>query len=298
MALAADLEVLTPFRPASDSLVKGVWKASRKNPAGAVAGLLCIGLIFLAIFGPDVTPYPANRVDFPRLAAPSFTHPFGTDNLFRDMFARVIVGARNSLGIAFAAIAVSTVIGVILGVSSGYLGGKLDLLTSRFIDVMLAYPALVFIIFVTTIFRPSLESIAVAIGLVLAPGTTRVVRSATIGVRNQPFIEAAIALGNNHFRIMYRHVLPNVAAPIIVIASVQIGVAILIEAAISFLGLGVSSPSNPSWGRMLQETRPAWQLAWWTAIVPGAAISIAVLSFNIFGDALRDALDPRLRGSR
>jgi peptide/nickel transport system permease protein len=298
MALAADLEIQTPFRPASDNWLKGVGKAARKNPAGAVAGVLCVFLVFLAIFGPDVSPYPANRVDFPRLAAPTLTHPFGTDNLFRDMLARVIVGARNSLGIAFAAIAVSTVIGVVLGVSSGYLGGKLDLFTSRFIDVMLAYPALVFIIFFTTIFRPSLLTVAIAIGLVLAPGTTRVVRSATIGVRAQPFVEAAVALGNGQFRIMYRHILPNVAAPIIVIASVQIGTAILIEAAISFLGLGVSSPTNPSWGRMLQETRPAWQLAWWTAIVPGLAISLAVLSFNLFGDALRDALDPRLRGSR
>jgi peptide/nickel transport system permease protein len=149
-----------------------------------------------------------------------------------------------------------------------------------------------------TIFGREFLVISLAIAIILTPGMTRVVRGATIGVRHQPFVEAATAIGNSEFRIMYRHILPNIAAPIIVIASLNIGIAILIEAAISFLGLGVSSALNPSWGRMLQETRPSWQLAWWTMIVPGLAISIAVLSFNIFGDALRDALDPRLRGSR
>jgi peptide/nickel transport system permease protein len=163
---------------------------------------------------------------------------------------------------------------------------------------MLAYPALVFVIFMVAIFGRQFATISVAIGLILTPGATRIVRSATIGVRNLQYIEAARALGGTDIWIMFRHVLPNVAAPIIVIASVNVGLAILIEAAISFLGLGVSSPTNPSWGRMLQETRTYWQTAWWTMIVPGAAISIAVLSFNMFGDALRDALDPRLRGSR
>jgi len=138
----------------------------------------------------------------------------------------------------------------------------------------------------------------VAIGLILTPYTTRVVRTAVLGVRNLQYIEAATALGSGHLRIMARHVLPNVAAPIIVVASVNIGLAILIEASVSFLGLGVSSDTNPSWGRMLQETRNVWQQAWWTAIIPGAAISVAVLAFNVFGDALRDALDPRLRGTR
>jgi ABC-type dipeptide/oligopeptide/nickel transport system permease subunit len=298
MAVAVDLEILTEPRVGSPGFLKAAGRAARKNPAGAVAGVVCVLLILLAIFGPEVSPYSPNRVDFQRLQAPTLSHPFGTDNLFRDMFSRIIVGARNSLGVAFGAIAVSTTLGVILGITSGYVGGRLDLAVSRVIDVMLAYPALVFIIFFVTIFRPSFLTIAIAIGLILTPGTTRVVRGATLGVKNQQFIEAAIALGNRPLRIMYRHILPNVAAPIIVIASVQIGTAILIEAAISFLGIGISSASNPSWGRMLQETRPAWHQAWWTAIVPGIAISTAVLSFNLFGDALRDALDPRLRGTR
>jgi peptide/nickel transport system permease protein len=213
------------------------------------------------------------------------------------MLSRIIVGAKNSLGIAFTAIAVSTVLGITLGVTSGYFGSALDLGVSRFIDVMLAYPPLVFVIFMVAIFGREFGTIAIGIGLILTPSTTRIVRSATIGVRGLAYIEAAKSLGATDLRIMYRHVLPNVAAPIIVIASVNIGLAILIEAAVSFLGQGVSSPTNPSWGRMLQETRQYWQTSWWTMIFPGVAITFAVLAFNIFGDALRDWLDPRLRGS-
>jgi peptide/nickel transport system permease protein len=301
MALTAeslDIDLRGTSLSEGTGFLRGLARAARKNPVGAIAGVMCLLLVLLAIFGPMLAPYSATRVDFPRLVAPSAAHPFGTDNLLRDIFSRILIGTRNSLGIAFASIAVSTVLGVLLGVTSGYLAGYVDLAVSRFIDVTLAFPPLVFLIFFLTIFKPSMFTVALGIGLVLTPGTTRIVRSATIAVRHLAFVEAAVALGNTPFRIMYRHILPNVAATIIVIASVQIGTAILIEAAISFLGLGVSSAANPSWGRMLQETRTVWQLAWWTCVVPGLAISIAVLSFNIFGDALRDALDPRLRGSR
>src|SRR5688572_11482621 len=275
-----------------------ILRNARRNPVGAAAGIACFGLILLAVFGATLAPYDASNISFERLQAPSADHPFGTDSLSRDLLSRIMHGAWNSLGVAFVAIAVSMVLGVTLGVMSGYLGGAIDLVTSRFIDVMLAYPAIVFVIFFVTIFGREFHSVAIAIGLILVPGTTRIVRSATIGVKHQQFIEAAISIGSSPMRIMLRHVLPNVAAPIIVIASVQIGVAILVEAAISFLGQGVSSATNPSWGRMLNEMRPSWQLAWWTMIVPGAAISSAVIAFNIFGDALRDWLDPRLRGSR
>jgi peptide/nickel transport system permease protein len=255
-------------------------------------------MVLLALFGPSIAPYSANDTSFPRLAQPSLDHPFGTDNLFRDMFSRVLVGARNSLGVGFAAVFVSTLIGIILGISSGYLGGAGDLIVSRIMDIMLAYPGLVFLIFVVTIFGPTFLSISVAIGLYMTPSATRIIRSATISVRHQQFIEAALSVGCSPIRIMVRHVFPNVASSIIVIATIQIGAAILAEAALSFLGLGVSSAQNPSWGRMLQETKPVWQAAWWTAIVPGFAITYTVLVFNLFGDALRDALDPRLRGSR
>jgi peptide/nickel transport system permease protein len=294
----AEIGVLNEPIISSSNWRRTIARNVRRNPSGAMAGVVCLLLVLLALFGTSISPYDANRLDFVRLQSPSLSHPFGTDNLARDFLSRIIYGARNSLGVSFAAIAVSMIFGITLGIGSGYLGGWVDMLVSRLIDIMLAYPAIVFVIFFVTIFGRTFESVALAIGVILVPGTVRIVRSATIGVKHQQFIEAALSVGNSPLRIMYRHVLPNVAAPIIIVASVQIGVAILIEAAISFLGQGVSSATSPSWGRMLQETRPSWQLAWWTMVVPGVAISVAVVAFNMFGDALRDWLDPRLRGSR
>jgi len=298
LAAAADLDLTVDRRIRGPSWFGSLSRNARKNPVGALAGVFCVFLVVLAVLGPQISPYSANDISFDRLTPPSLTHPFGIDHLSRDYLSRIIVGARNSLGIAFAAITVSTLFGVLFGIVSGYFGGALDLGVSRVIDVMLAYPALVFVIFMVSIFGREFGTIAIAIGLILTPGTIRIVRSATIGIRNLSYIEAARSLGATDTWIMFRHVLPNVAAPIIIIATVNIGLAILIEAAISFLGLGVSSPTNPSWGRMLQETRQYWQTSWWTMIVPGMAITLAVLAFNIFGDALRDWLDPRLRGSR
>jgi peptide/nickel transport system permease protein len=298
MSSVVEIEGFQERQPLSTGFLRAVGRAARRNPVGAVAGVLCFLLILLAIVGPSVAPHAPNQTDFPRLASPSLSHPFGTDNLFRDMFSRVVVGTRNSLGVAFASITFSVTIGVILGVTAGYIGGIWDQIVGRLVDSIIAYPTLVFVIFFLTLFPSSYLSICLAIGIILTPGVVRIVRSATLGVRSLQYIEAAVVVGASPLRIMSRHVMPNVAAPIIVIATIQIGTAILVEAAISFLGLGVSSPQNPSWGRMLQETRLVWQAAWWTALVPGAAISIAVLSFNIFGDALRDALDPRLKGSR
>jgi len=298
MAFASDIEVLATPTFASRGWVRAVAQAAAKNPAGALAGLACLLLVFLAVFGPMVSPYSPNDVNFPLLESPSLSHPFGTDNLFRDLFSRIIYGSRNSLGVGFAAVGVSLALGVFCGITGGYLGGAWDAAVTGFVNVMFSYPSLVLVIFLVTIFGQHFAVISIAIGLILTPYTIRVVRSATLAVRSLQYIEAAVALGASPLRIMFRHILPNVTAYIIVVASVNIGLAILIEASVSFLGLGVSSDTNPSWGRMLQETRNVWQQAWWTAVVPGAAISFAVVAFNVFGDALRDWLDPRLRGSR
>ncbi len=270
-------------------------KAVLRNPVGFLSALVSILLILAAIFGPTIAPHSAEATNFPLLQAPSRAFPFGTDNLFRDIFSRILYGAQVTLGISFIAVLLTTVISIVLGVLSGYLGGRVDMVISRLLDVMLAFPALIFAIFFLTIFHPTFLSVALAIGIVMMPPAARIVRAAVIAVRGQAFIEAAVSIGATPPRIMIRHVFPSVIPTIIITASIQIGIAVLLESGLSFLGLGVSNAAHPSWGRMLQEMRPVWQKAWWTAVVPICAISVAVLSFNLFGDALRDWLDPRLR---
>jgi peptide/nickel transport system permease protein len=279
------------------SLLSPVLKFARRKPVGAAAGLLCIILILIALSANTLAPYPAAKLGLPRLHAPSLSYPLGTDNLFRDMFSRVLIGSQISLGIGIASVLVGTLAGTLFGLASGYVGGWLDLSVNRFLDAVMAFPPLVLAIFFLSIFRSSFLTVTLAIGIIITPTTARIVRSSVLSVRQLNYIEAANALGAGNLRIMLRHVLPNVTAPIIVIASIQVGNAILAEAALSFLSLGIASDAHPSWGKMLQDTRSVWQAAWWTAVMPGAAISLAVLSFNMFGDALRDALDPRLRGS-
>lgn len=282
-----------------------LWRTARKKPVGAAACIVCILLVLVAIFADQLAPQAANAIDpvkNPKLVAPSFGHVFGTDNLFRDMLSRTIIGSRISLGIGFAAVALGTVIGTALGLVAGYFGGWIDLAVSRLLDIVLGFPPLVLAIFFLAIFNTSkgysgksFFLVSLAIGLIITPTTARIVRGAVLSIRNLQYIEAAVAVGNTSLWVMVRHVLPNVVAPIIVIASIQIGNAILAEAALSFLSLGIADASHPSWGAMLQDMRSVWQQAWWTAVVPGAAISVAVLAFNLFGDALRDVLDPRLR---
>lgn len=287
--------------------LEALGRIIRRKPVGAAAGMICIFLVVIAIFASTLAPQAPDAVDpakNPRLSAPSLSHPMGTDNLFRDQFSRIIIGSRISLGVGFGAVLLGTVFGTLFGLVAGYFGGAIDLVSSRFMDVILGFPPLVLAIFFLSIFNThrgySLDSfllVSIAIGVIITPTTARIVRGSVLSIRNLQYIEAAISMGNTSQRVMWRHVLPNVVAPIIVIASIQIGNAILAEAALSFLGLGIADDAHPSWGKMLQDTRGVWQEGWWTAVVPGAAISLAVLSFNLFGDALRDVLDPRLRQS-
>ena len=286
---------LRPKRSVSTRL----WATARKKPIGAIAAVLCIALIVVAILAPFILGDPAKSdpIANPRLQAPSVGHLFGTDNLFRDVFSRILVGARNSIGIGFASVALATVLGAALGIIGGYLGKWADLIISRVLDVIIGIPPLIFAIFMLTVFPRTFFTVSLTIAVVFMPTTARIVRSSVLSIRNLQYIEAAISTGSSSIRVMSRHILPNVVAPIIVVASIQIGNAILTEAALSFLGLGTATDSQPSWGKMLQDSRPVWQSAWWMSIIPGGAISLAVLSFNLFGDALRDVLDPRLRGA-
>jgi peptide/nickel transport system permease protein len=294
-ATAQDLpwHELRPRRSIGSSL----WRIARQKPVGAIAAVVCLLLILVAIFAPLLAPHPPDQVAFPRLQSPSLSHPFGTDNLFRDVFSRTIVSSRVSLGVGFTAVFLATAVGALLGILSGYLGGWVDLLVSRLLDVVIGMPPLIFAIFMLTVFERNFTNVSMTIAIIYMPTTARIVRSSVLSVRNLQYIEAAQAVGNTPPAIMWRHVLPNVFAPIIVVASIQIGNAILTEAALSFLGLGIATDAQPSWGKMLQDSRPVWQAAWWMSIIPGGAISIAVLAFNLFGDALRDVLDPRLRGA-
>jgi len=289
------------------SRMAALGRIIRKKPIGAVSAAICIFLICIAL-GADVIapqdPAKSDPVSNPFLIGPQWGHPFGTDNLFRDVFSRILIGSRISLGIGFMAVFLGTIIGTTLGMVAGYFGGKTDLAVSRLMEVVLGFPPLVLAIFFLSIFMTSkgysLQNfmlVSLGIGIIIAPTTARIVRGAVLSIRNLQYIEAAECIGNTSQRIMWRHVLPNVVAPIIVIASIQIGNAILAEAALSFLGLGISDASHPSWGAMLQESRNVWQEAWWMSVIPGLAISVAVLCFNLFGDALRDILDPRLRQS-
>ncbi len=305
-------QAVTPTAPYNElrkrpNRMASLLRTARQKPLGAIAFVICAVLVFVAIGADVLAPQAPEAVDpikNPRLSAPSLDHPLGTDNLFRDIFSRIIVGSRISLGVGFTAVAIGTIIGTFLGLVSGYFGGWVDIVVSRMMEVVLGFPPLVLAIFFLSVFLPdrsfsprSFFLFSLSIGIIIAPTTARIVRGSVLTIRNLQYIEAAVSMGNRSERIIFRHVLPNVVAPIIVIASIQIGNAILAEAALSFLGLGISDASRPSWGGMLQDMRPVWLEAWWTAVIPGAAISIAVLAFNLFGDALRDILDPRLRSS-
>jgi peptide/nickel transport system permease protein len=233
-----------------------------------------------------------------RLQGPSLAHPFGTDANGRDMLSRVIWGARISVTVGFGAVLISTVLATSIGVISGYFGGWFDLLFQRLIDIWIAFPALVLLVSLVAVLGPGLWSVTIILGVLVTPGNSRVIRSAVIAMRHLPYVETAHCLGAGHARIILRHVLPNVFVPILILATVRLGTAILAEATISFLGYGVPPP-YPAWGAMLSGTGRAYMLqSPWLSVWPGLAISLVVFGFNMLGDALRDVLDPRMRGTR
>lgn len=259
-------------------------------------GLGIVGLVLLAaVCAPAVAPYdPSAKNTRILLQAPTGDHLFGTDELGRDTFTRVLYGARISLQVGVIAVGISLVIGVALGLLAGYAGGFVDGLIMRIMDGLLAFPALVLALGITAILGPSLNNVMIAIGVTGVPSFARLVRGQVLTVRSLDYARAAEAIGAGHARIMLRHILPNVTAPIIVNASISVAAAILAEAGLSFLGLGVQPPT-PSWGSMLNTAKGYMQRAPWVAIAPGTAIFLTVLGFNFLGDAIRDALDPRLR---
>lgn len=269
---------------------------ARRKPLGAVSLALVVAMAGLAVFADLLAPYDPLAQDFGHmLQGPSWAHPLGTDNFGRDLLSRVIHGARVSLGVGGAAVAIGTSLGAVLGLLSGYVGGKTDLLLQRVVDAWLAFPTLVFALVVIAALGPGLWQAVVAVGAVSIPTTSRIVRGSVLAEKHRAYVEAARAVGASHWRVMLRHLVPNVTAPIIVVASLNLARAILTEASLSFLGIGVPPP-YPAWGSMLSgQSRTYMLVAPWMAIWPGVAISLAVMSWNLLGDALRDLWDPRLR---
>ena len=264
----------------------------------AVGGAIALGMVLVAIFADVLAPYEFNDTALLRaLQRPGATHWFGTDELGRDVYSRVIHGARVSMLVGLAATAISIGLGGLIGIVSGYFGRRVDLVLQRLVDAWMAFPGLVMAIVILALLGPGLWSVILALGVSQAFSQSRTIRSATLVVREQPYIEASLAVGASHWRVLGRHVLPNVVAPIIIVASTFLGFVILVEAAVSFLGYGVPPP-RPSWGGMLSATGRVYMIrAPWLSIFPGLALSLAVFGFNVLGDALRDLLDPRLRAS-
>lgn len=275
---------------------QALWRLTRRKPLGIASAALIVLIVLTAIFADVLAPYdPLEAQPEIRLAPPSRGHLFGTDDIGRDVLSRVIHGSRISLWVGLLAVGIGTFAGMVIGLVSGYWEGRLDLVLQRVMDAVQAIPALILALAIVSVLTPSTTNAMLAIAVVIIPGNSRIVRGAVLSAKQNSYVEAAKALGCRHWHIIARHILPNVTAPILIIASIWLGNAILIEASLSFLGLG-TQPPTPSWGLMLSSTGRAFmEQAPWLAIFPGLAISLAVLGFNLFGDTLRDAWDPKLR---
>ena len=269
---------------------------SRRRTLGAVGALITVLLLLTALLAPFIAPYDPLETSFlDQLKGPSLQHLLGTDAFGRDVFSRLIYGSRTALKIGFGAAVVGSSLGALLGVISAYFGGLVDLLLERLMDVLISFPLLILALAVVSALGNNDTNVIIAITVPIIPRVARVIRSSALSIRQMPYIEAARCVGAVHSRIVVRHMLPNVMAPYLILMTAFLGQAILSEAALSFLGLGVSEPT-PAWGLMLRGASVQFvQRAPWLAIAPGVALSLAVFAFNLLGDALRDHLDPRLR---
>jgi peptide/nickel transport system permease protein len=289
---ASAAEALPPKR----SRLSGLWQFCRQNPLGAAGGLVVLVMLAMAALADVVTFYDPTRNNFgAMLEPPGADYWLGTDQFGRDLYARIVYGARTALLVGFVSAFVGATIGLVMGVASAYIGGWFDLLFQRIMDVVMAFPLVILALAVVSIFGTGTFNVIIAITIPFIPRCARVVRSSALAVREMPYIDAARACGFSNTRIVLRHMVPNVMAPYLVMITAFVGQAILIEASLSFLGLGVQEPV-PAWGLMLRGGAQEYaESAPWVAVYPGIAISLAVFGFNLFGDALRDWLDPKLK---
>ena len=278
----------------SDSLWTLAFRQLLRNRGALIGGAILLFLVSVAVLAPLLAPHDPIKQSRDSLLAPSWQYPMGTDLYGRDIFSRVIYGTRISLRVGVIAVALGAVSGVILGLMAGYYGGWIDMLVMRLLDIMLAFPGLLLALSIVALLGPSLINLMIAVGISSIPEYARLIRGSVLSAKENIYVEAARVVGCSNRRIMVRHILPNVVAPVIILSTLGIGRAILLGAALSFLGLGIQPPT-PEWGSMLSAGRDYLRRAWWITTFPGLAIVIVVLAVNMLGDGLRDALDPRLK---
>jgi peptide/nickel transport system permease protein len=290
--VTAGLDV--PLAADRPSVVRELGRFARRNPLSVAGGVVGLAIVFVALFAPWIAPRDPLKANFARMNKPPDAQAyFGTDQVGRDTLSRVIYGARTSLFVAFSAVLLGTTTGSLWGVACGYLGGRFDLVSQRIMEVMQAFPDLILAMAISMAIGTGLPAVIVAIAITRIPFGGRVIRSVALTVREMQYVEAGRASGASAVRIMALHVLPQCVAPYLVLATTHLGVAIVIEAALGFLGVGVPPPT-PTWGNMLADAITNLVPSWWLVLFPGAAITVTVLAFNLLGDGIRDTLDPRL----
>ena len=298
MAVVAQPQLLARRRARGPTMTF-LGRLFREKPLGGAGAVVFVLFLFCGIFADFLAPYGMNQINpVNRLKPPSWAFPFGTDNLGRDMLSRCLYGAQLSVIIGFCAAGLATFISVFLGIITGYLGGKIDLIIQRFVDAWQSFPDLIILIVVVSVVGPGMPQIIVTLGLLLGIAGSRIIRSAVVSVRENMYVHAAQSIGASTPRILWRHILPNVLPPIIVLFTTRVGIVILAESGLSFLGLGVPPPA-PTWGGMLSGSGRSFMFQGpWLALAPGLCLTVVVYATNMFGDALRDIFDPRMRGSR
>ena len=271
------------------------WRALRRNQLALAGGVVVVFVAVLALLAPIIAPMDPNRYDVKKiLDAPSGLHPLGTDQLGRDVLSRMLYGARVSLAVGFVSVGIATAIGIALGSLAGYHGGMTDAVVMRLVDLMLVFPRFFLLLAVLGFLRPSIWTIMAVIGLTGWMSVARLVRAEFLSLREREFVLWSQSIGASAFRIIWRHILPNAIAPVLVAITLGVPAAILAESGLSFLGLGVQPP-HATWGNILSEGKDAIEIGWWLSVYPGLAILVTVLSYNLLGEGIRDALDPRLR---
>jgi len=277
------------------SLRKRTWRAVRLQPVGTVSLVIIIALVGVALFADYIARFDPASIDARSLQSPNSTHWFGTDNFGRDIFSRVVYGSRISLQVGLIATSIGVFGGSLIGLVSAYFGGTIDLVVQRLVDAMMAFPFLVIALIMIAVVGPSVRNVMIVVGVAIMPGVSRVIRGIVLSEKENAYVLSAESVGASNARIMFRHLLPNLVAPIVILVSSVLPGAVLVEAGLSFLGLG-TPPPTPSWGADLSgNARTFFQHAPWMAIFPGLALSIVVLAFNLLGDAIRDLVDPQLR---